>query len=148
MSAVLNVSRRQFLQASVVGTTGLVLGVSFRPARGAGASPFQPNAYLAVAPDGQVTIWVARSEMGQGVLTALPQIFADELEADWAQVRVKQALAEKRYGEMGTGGSSSVRESYLPLRKAGASARDMLVAAAAQRWGVAPSTCRAESSTF
>lgn len=145
MSAVLNVSRRQFLQASVVGTTGLILGVSFRPAEAAEASPFQPNAFLAIAPDGQVTIWVAKSEMGQGVLTALPQIVADELEADWSRVRVEQALAEPKYGEMGTGGSSSVRNSYLPLRNAGAAAREMLVAAAAKRWGVAASACRAEA---
>jgi isoquinoline 1-oxidoreductase beta subunit len=145
MSSLLNVSRRQFLQASVVGTTGLILGISYRPARAGTASRFQPNAFLAIAPDGQVTIWVARSEMGQGVRTALPQIVADELEADWSQVRVEQALAEPKYGDMGTGGSDSVRSSYLPLRKAGASARVMLVTAAAKRWGVAPSACHAES---
>jgi isoquinoline 1-oxidoreductase subunit beta len=145
MSLVLNVSRRQFLQASVVGTTGLLLGISYRSARAAEASTFQPNAFLCISPDGRVTIYVAKSEMGQGVRTALPQIVADELEADWSTVHVEQALAEPKYGRMGTGGSSSVRNSYLPLRKAGAAAREMLVAAAAARWGVSPTACKAES---
>jgi isoquinoline 1-oxidoreductase subunit beta len=144
MSVVLNVSRRQFLQASVVGTTGLLLGISYRPAGAAPLAPFQPNAFLSLAPDGQVTIFVAKSEMGQGVRTALPQIVADELEADWAAVHVEQALAEPKYGRMTTGGSSSVRQSYLPLRKAGAAAREMLVAAAASRWGVEAAACQAE----
>ncbi|HXX30067.1 MAG TPA: molybdopterin cofactor-binding domain-containing protein, partial [Myxococcaceae bacterium] len=144
MSTLLNVSRRQFLQASVVGGAGLILGVSYRPARAAGASRFQPNAFLAIDRTGRVTIWVAKSEMGQGVRTALPMIVADELEADWEQVRVEQALAEPKYGRMGTGGSSSVRTTYEPLRKAGAAAREMLVAAAAAQWKVEPSSCRAE----
>jgi isoquinoline 1-oxidoreductase subunit beta len=147
MSRVVNVSRRQFLQASVVGGTGLVLAISYRPAwAGASAAPplFQPNAFLRIDGAGKVTIWVAKSEMGQGVFTALPMVVADELEADWAQVRVEQALADPKYGRMGTGGSSSVRRSYEPLRKAGASAREMLVLAAARRWAVEPSTCAAE----
>jgi isoquinoline 1-oxidoreductase subunit beta len=147
VSTVLNVSRRQFLQASAVGTAGLVLGISYRPARAATASRFEPSAFLAIDTSGQVTIYVAKSEMGQGVRTALPQIVADELEADWAQVRVEQALAESKYGSMGTGGSSSVRNSYLPLRKAGAAAREMLLTAAAARWGVQTSSCRAEAGS-
>jgi isoquinoline 1-oxidoreductase subunit beta len=145
MSSVLNVSRRQFLQASVVGTTGLVLGISYRTARAAGASRFEPNAFLTIESSGKVTIFVAKSEMGQGVRTALPQIVADELEADWAMVHVEQALAEPKYGRMATGGSASVRTSYLPLRRAGAAAREMLVLAAARRWGVEPATCHAEA---
>jgi isoquinoline 1-oxidoreductase beta subunit len=146
MSTVTNVSRREFLQASVVGSTGLILGVSYRPGRAMAATSaqFQPSAFLAIDGGGRVTIWVAKSEMGQGVLTALPMIVADELQADWSQVHVEQALAEPRYGEMGTGGSSSVRESYEPLRKAGASAREMLVAAAAAQWKVEAASCRPE----
>ncbi len=144
MSCVSNVSRRQFLQASVVGATGLVLGVSYGSAKAMPSSRFQSSAFLAIDGEGSVTIWVAKSEMGQGVRTALPQIVADELEADWSMVHVEQALAEPKYGRMGTGGSSSVRTSYQPLREAGAAAREMLVAAAASRWGVEPATCRAE----
>jgi isoquinoline 1-oxidoreductase subunit beta len=144
MSRVVNVSRRQFLQASVVGGTGLVLAISYRPARAAAAASFQPNAFLRIDGDGRVTIWVAKSEMGQGVLTALPMVVADELEADWSTVRVEQALADPKYGRMTTGGSSSIRRSFEPLRKAGASAREMLVLAAAKRWGVEPSSCKAE----
>ena len=144
MSTVLNFSRRSFLQASVVGSAGLILGISYRSARAANPATFQPNAFLAIEPTGKVTIWVAKSEMGQGVRTALPMIVADELEADWEQVRVEQALAEPKYGSMATGGSSSVRRSYEPLRKAGASAREMLVAAAAAQWKVEPWSCRAE----
>ncbi len=144
MSSITNVSRRQFLQASLVGGTGLVLGVSYRPAQALPPTGFQPNAFLAIDGEGKVTIWVAKSEMGQGVRTALPQIVADELEADWSMVRVEQALAEPKYGEMGTGGSDSIRSSYQPLRQAGASAREMLVTAVASRWGVAASTCHAE----
>ncbi len=143
MSGLLNVSRRKFLQATVVGGTGLVLGISYRSAKAA-PSRFEPNAFLSIDTDGRVTIFVAKSEMGQGVRTALPMVVADELEADWAQVHVEQALAEAKYGRMGTGGSSSVRNSYLPLRQAGAAAREMLVAAAATRWGVEASACRAE----
>ncbi len=145
MNGLLNVSRRKFLQATVVGGTGLVLGVSFRSAEAAAPQRFEPNAFLAIDGSGRVTIWVAKSEMGQGVRTALPMVVADELEADWAMVHVEQALAEPKYGRMGTGGSSSVRNSYLPLRKAGAAAREMMVSAAAARWGVEASGCRAES---
>jgi isoquinoline 1-oxidoreductase beta subunit len=144
MSTVINVSRRQFLHASAVGGAGLLLAVSYRPARAMAAARFQPNAFLAVDGAGQVTIWVAKSEMGQGVHTALPMIVADELEADLPRVRVEQALANPRYGRMTTGGSTSVGRSYEPLRKAGASAREMLVAAAAVRWKVEPASCRAE----
>ena len=72
MSTVLNFSRRSFLQASVVGSAGLILGISYRSARAASAATFQPNAFLAIDPSGRVTIWVAKSEMGQGVRTALP----------------------------------------------------------------------------
>ncbi len=144
MTLLSKVSRRKFLQATVVGGTGLVLGIGYRSAQAAPGARFEPNAFLAIDGSGQVTLWVAKSEMGQGVRTALPMVVADELEADWEQVHVEQALAEPKYGDMGTGGSSSVRDSYLPLRTAGAAAREMLVAAAAARWAVDASSCRAE----
>src|SRR6476660_8597215 len=93
-----------------------------------------------------LTIVVARSEMGQGVRTALPMILAEELEADWKQIEVEQAGASTLYGDQTTGGSASIRTTWDPMRKAGAVAREMLISAAALTWGVPRSTCTAESS--
>ena len=104
------------------------------------------NAYVRIASDDTVTLYIARSDMGQGVLTALPMILAEELEADWSTVRSAHAIASQaKYGFQITGGSFSVRTDYEPLRKAGAAAREMLVAAAAMQWGVPASECRAEN---
>ncbi|MBS1108185.1 MAG: molybdopterin-binding xanthine dehydrogenase [Anaeromyxobacteraceae bacterium] len=138
--------RRAFLQ--ITAGTGLWLAAS--PLRVAAAGPgdspagdFQPSAWLNVDPTGAVTVWLGRSEMGQGTFTGMAVLVAEELEADWKRVRVVQADADPRYGRMSTGGSSSVRQSWEPLRKAGAAAREMLVAAAAAQWGVDPGSCRA-----
>lgn len=104
------------------------------------------DAYIRIAPDGVVTFSFPKSEIGQGVLTSLSMLIAEELEVDWAQVRAEHAIAnEARYGNWITGGSMSVRTLYEPYRKAGATAREMLVAAAAGRFGVAPESCRAEA---
>ena len=107
---------------------------------------FSPNAYLRITPDNKVTIVVARSEMGQGVRTALPMILAEELEADWKQIEIEQAGASTLYGDQTTGGSASIRTTWDPMRKAGAAAREMLISAAALTWNVPRSTCTAESS--
>jgi isoquinoline 1-oxidoreductase beta subunit len=107
-------------------------------------APFKPNAWLAVHPDGVISIWAGRSEMGQGVKTAMPMIVAEELEADWQSVRVIQADADPAYGNQVTVGSRSVQTGWEPLRLAGAAAREMLVSAAALTWGVPPAECRAE----
>ncbi len=104
-----------------------------------------PNAWLEVSRDGAVKIWCGRSEMGQGVWTALPMIVAEELSADWRRVRVVQGDLAARYGDQTTGGSFSVRGSFSELRKAGAAAREMLIQAAAAEWGVEPAGCRAEN---
>jgi isoquinoline 1-oxidoreductase subunit beta len=149
MSVQHNISRRQFIKS--VSGAGLVLGVHIRwggVALATGqeqSSPFAPNAWLHIDHDGSVTITLAKSEMGQGVKTALPMIVADELDADWSRVTVVQAIADKKYGGMTTGGSASVRTSWDKLRQAGATARAMLVAAAAQRWEVPSTDCRTES---
>jgi CO/xanthine dehydrogenase Mo-binding subunit len=139
MDAVVKLDRREFVKLGAVAGTGLFLGIRL-PARVGidQAAPFAPNAFLQIDPSGAVTIWVGRSDMGQGVRTALPMIVADELDADWSQVRVVQADAHPtKYGRMMTVGSTSVRNGgWLPLRRAGASAREMLVAAAAARWNV------------
>jgi isoquinoline 1-oxidoreductase beta subunit len=105
---------------------------------------FEPNVFLQIDNNGVVTFTIHRSEMGQGVRTSLAMILAEELEADWSSVRVTQAPADRRYGEQDTHGSLSIVECYEPLRLAGATARTMLVAAAAQIWGVDRETCQAE----
>jgi isoquinoline 1-oxidoreductase subunit beta len=141
--------RRAFLQTAGGVGAGLVIGFRI-PTRGEQEpSPFAPNAWLRISPDDSILVVVDRSEMGQGVTTSLPLLLAEELEADWTKVRIEFAPADKAYinplfGLQGTGGSSSVRAAWTPLRKAGAAAREVLIAAAAQRWAVKPTECRAE----
>jgi len=141
--------RRDFLKRTVATGGGLALGFSLTacPASQSSSDSWQPNAWLQIDPDGAITITVAESEMGQGVLTAMPMLVAEELEADWAQVRIRQAPVDPAYGWQGTGGSTSVRQGWRPLREAGAAAREMLVAAAARHWKVARSECHAQNST-
>lgn len=143
-------ARRKFLVGSTAAGVGLALAFYLHsrrrePARHASDEPDgrRPNAWLRIAPDGVITITLAKSEMGQGVWTALPMLVAEELEADWRRVRVEQAETDPVYGDQETGGSSSVRSSWETLRQAGAVAREMLVAAAAATWGVAPGECHA-----
>jgi isoquinoline 1-oxidoreductase subunit beta len=107
---------------------------------------FSPNAWLEISSEGEIKIWCGKSEVGQGVRTSLPMIVAEELCCDWRRVQILQADLDPKYGEQLTGGSGSVRDSYQNLRKAGAAAREMLVSAAAARWNVPHSECRAESS--
>jgi CO/xanthine dehydrogenase Mo-binding subunit len=148
MSAITKLDRRDFIKVGALASTGLLLGVRVPERKGGGrAAPFAPNVFLRIDPGGDVTILVARSDMGQGVRTALPMIVADELDADWSRVRVEQADGHPdRYGRMMTVGSSSVRGgAWLPLRRAGAAAREMLVAAAAARWQVPASELRTEN---
>jgi isoquinoline 1-oxidoreductase subunit beta len=151
--------RRDFLLLTATAAGGLSLAVSVAACRNDGEAPtgdaaFAPDAWIRIAEDGTVTVLLARSEMGQGVSTGLPMLIAEELEADWELLRVQQAPAHEAYGNtalqagvMMTGGSSSVREGWEPLRRAGATARVLLVSAAAAEWGVAASECRAERGT-
>jgi isoquinoline 1-oxidoreductase beta subunit len=106
--------------------------------------PFQPNTFIRVDPDGKITLRIHRSEMGQGVRTSLAMILAEELEADWSTVQIEQMDAQSGVNQI-TSGSGSILINYDPLRKAGAKAREILIAAAAQTWGIAPAECRAES---
>ena len=140
------VSRREFVAAGVAAGAGLVIGFYLPHGSSTTKDSFSPNAYLRIAPDGKVTIVVARSEMGQGVRTALPMILAEELEADWKQIEIEQAGASTLFGDQTTGGSASIRTTWDPMRKAGAAAREMLISAAALTWNVPRSTCTAESS--
>jgi CO/xanthine dehydrogenase Mo-binding subunit len=150
MAPVQKLERREFIKLGAVAGSGLILGVQLPWSQIQGPSvtgDFQPSVFLRIAPDDVVTIWCAKSDMGQGVRTGLPMIVAEELDADWSRVKVEQADAHPTsYGRMMTVGSSSVRNgAWLPLRKAGAAAREMLIAAAAARWGVAPSECATEA---
>ena len=140
--------RRDFLQVTGTIGAGLVIGIRIPNRRG--VAPFAPNAWLRIGTDDSVLVIVDRSEMGQGVTTSLPMLLAEELEADWRRIRFEFAPADKAYinplfGLQGTGGSSSVRAAWKPLREAGARARSVLIAAAAQAWGVEPVSCRAEA---
>ena len=147
---MLNVSRRRFLQAS----GGLLLAVGMRRPGAQEDSlylhrGFSPNAFVRVASDNTVTVVVKHLEMGQGTYTGLPTLVAEEMDADWSQVRVEGAPADAaKYNNLlwgaaqGTGGSTALANSWEQMRKAGAAARAMLVAAAAERWKVPVSEIR------
>jgi len=134
------ITRRAFLEGVGIGAVGLGLGLF--PRRADAAAPastrgLRPNVFVHIASDGLVTIVCARSEMGQGVRSTIPALLADELGADMARVTIVQGDADKRYGDQKTDGSTSIRNGYEPLRKAGATARTMLVAGL-----TVPLTCR------
>ncbi len=162
MTTPVLVTRRSFLVGLNLAVGGLALGIYPRRARsdqpsgraGPGPKPspgqelatdgLSPNVLVHIAPDGLTTIVCHRSEMGQGVRSSLPVLIAAELGARLDRVVVQQAVGDKKYGDQNTDGSSSVRNAHLDLRRAGATARHMLIAAAARRWKVRPSTCVAE----
>ncbi|MEY4729227.1 MAG: hypothetical protein RL020_385 [Pseudomonadota bacterium] len=149
-----NDSRRTFLKSSAALGGGLMLELSLSLnalADTTGSKTFSPNAWLRISPDNIVTVIVDKSEMGQGVYTSMPMLIAEELDADWPKVKMESAPAAKEYfhpwfGIQGTGGSTSVRAMWKPLREAGAAARAMLVSAAAQEWKVDAATLRTENS--
>jgi isoquinoline 1-oxidoreductase beta subunit len=142
----MSLSRRTFLRTGAYAGAGLAIGIRMPTATGQGRRSFEPNAYIRIAPDNVVTLWVTRSEMGQGVRTNLPAALAEELEVDLAQVRLEQAMPGARFKgiRLRTSGSGSSSGTFMALRRAGATAREMLVAAAAAQWGVEHGSCRAE----
>ena len=150
MNTSSKLTRRNFLKSGTLAGTGLVIsfylpsGLELNTSGHAADGSFAPNAFLQIEPTGKITVWVTKSEMGQGVQTSLPMLVAEELEADWTTIHIKQADSNPKYGDQGTGGSESIRTMWTPLRKAGATARTMLIAAAAQTWGVEKATCKAE----
>ena len=145
-----HVTRRSFLQAGAALGGGLVIGWHL-PASAAPGAAFAPNAFVRIARDGSVALTIPQVEMGQGTYTSMAMLIAEELDVDLAQVQVDHAPADdKRFanpllGFQVTGGSTSVRAFYLPLRQAGAAARAMLIAAAADSWKVDPSGCHTEA---
>lgn len=150
-----NTGRRDFLKWSAFTAGGLVLGFKWADAEGQTAAVFSAamaeadvaiNNYLTIGTNGIVTIFSPNPELGQNIMTSFPMIVAEELDADWNQVKVVQAPFDgKRFDRQLTGGSGAVPHSWPLLRKAGATARFMLIAAAAQRWGVPASECTAEA---
>ena len=148
-------SRRVFLMSSVAAGGGLMLGFGLPTFVGDvmadESSSFVPNAFIRIGSDGSVTLTMPYVEMGQGTYTSIPMLIAEELEVALSQVQLEHAPPdEKRYGNplfggvQGTGGSTAIRAVWEPLRQAGATARIMLIAAAAKRWKVEPSSCHAE----
>jgi isoquinoline 1-oxidoreductase beta subunit len=151
----IGLSRRSFLRAAAAAGGGLMLSLELpfagRGAAAADSSGFVPNAFIRIENDGQVVLTMPYVEMGQGTYTSIPTLIAEELERDLSQVRLEHAPPdEKSYGNpllgglQATGNSNAVRASWQPLRQAGAVARTMLIAAAAQRWNVEPASCHAQ----
>jgi isoquinoline 1-oxidoreductase beta subunit len=144
-------SRRSFLKAGVTAGGALLLGFRLTPTTAADATPgaFAPDAFIRIAADGTVTLIMPQVEMGQGTYTAIPMILAEELDAAWASVRFEHAppndalYGNPTFKEQMTGNSNSIRAFWMPLRKAAAGARAMLVGAAAKRWKVDAATCMA-----
>jgi len=158
MESIKNQSRRDFIKSSAAVGGGLTLGFYLPGTVGvanadAGGGYAMPNAWVKVGADNQVTIMVARSEMGQGVATSMPMLVAEELDVDMNKINIEFAPPAEVYinsllGGQLTGGSTSVRDAWEKLRKAGASARMMLISAAAQKWGVDASQVRAENGNL
>ncbi|WOH38358.1 molybdopterin cofactor-binding domain-containing protein [Thalassotalea fonticola] len=148
ISTITKMSRRGFLKATGITAGGLVLGVSIPNITSAKstASEFNPNAFIHLSDNGDLLLFCGRCEMGQGISTALPAAVADEMEADWSRVTIEQGEGnEAKYGSQATGGSASIRKMYEPMRKAGASAKEMLIIAAAKVWNVNASDCFAQN---
>jgi isoquinoline 1-oxidoreductase beta subunit len=157
-------TRRHFIIAGATAAGGLAVGIGMlpraakaltvaaKPWDGNASSPYDLDAWIAIEPDDSVLIRYARSEMGQGSMTALPMIVAEELQCDWSKVRVEYASPNRSvrennvYGDMSSVGSHSVRDSRIKLQQVGASARERLIAAAAAQWNVPASECKAADS--
>ena len=149
-------TRRQFIKASVAATGGLVIGFylpgahKLAAAQSAPKPNTTPNAFLRIARDGSVTVQVKHLEFGQGVMTSLPMLVAEELDCDWTKVRAELApaapqFAHTMFGMQMTGGSSSVVNSWMQMRTVGATARAMLISAAASKWKVNAADCRTDN---
>jgi len=155
MESIKNNSRRKFLKNSLMASGGLILGFNWLNSEAVASNLIEQatvenitsNAFLSIAPNGIITIFSPNPEIGQGIKTAFAVIVAEELDADWKNVVVKQAhLDAKKYERQLTGGSGAIKHSWERLRKAGATAKQLLVEAAAQKWSVEATSCRTENS--
>jgi isoquinoline 1-oxidoreductase beta subunit len=154
MSNIENVSRRRFLTGGIIAAGAFVLGVRYyrkllpgdklSEETNTAHAVLHPSVYLGIDPDGTVWIVASRSEMGTTSRTTLPLVVADELDADWKRVKIEQAIGDKRYGDQNTDGSHSIRSFYDAMREAGATARFMLIQAAAKQWGVPAAECETD----
>lgn len=149
MSEIQNISRRSFIKNIGLGTGGLIIACNYsvfaHSEQGVLADSFIPNLFVELNADGSLILIASRSEMGNGVRTSLTSIIADEMEADWNKVSVKQAIGHKKYGDQNTDGSRSVRYLYDTMLKMGATTRMILISAAAKKWNVPENECRAEN---
>src|SRR5947207_10466696 len=153
MAMTQTVDRRTFLKVSATAGGGLMVGgylqnlIDADRTAVAAAGIFEPNIWLRIAPDDTVTIMLSQLEMGQGVMTSMPMLVAEELDADWKKIKTEWTPADAKYGNPNfggaqlTAGSNSVRGMWKLLRTAGGTARVMLVSAAAATWGVDESSC-------
>src|SRR6266853_4032888 len=151
METMLN--RRSFLRVTGLAGGGMMIASYFDVADvlaqapgGPPPAPLLANSFIKIGPDGIVTIMAKNPEIGQGVKTSLPMVIADELDVDWKDVRIEQAdLDNTKYSNQSAGGSTATPNSWNPMRQVGAAARQMLIAAAAQTWGVPESDCTTSS---
>ncbi len=142
-------TRRSFLHVSALAGGGILLGTYLEPLVSAQQKPDQPaldpNTFIRIAPDGTVTLLARNPEIGQGVKNMLPMLIAEELEVDWKSVKVEQADYDPKYGLQSTGGSRAASNNFIPMQQVGAAGRQMLIAAAAKKWGVPESECFASN---
>lgn len=151
MNPIRNISRRTFVKSVGMASGGLILACNTsifsdkETTENKDVANFNPNLFIQLNSDGSLILIASRSEMGNGVRTSLTSVITDEMDADWTKVTVKQAVGDAKYGDQNTDGSRSVRYLYEPMRKMGAMARAMLIAAAAQSWKVPVTECTAEN---
>jgi len=149
MSKIQNISRRVFIKNMGLASGGLILASNYtlfaKDIESGNLAEFNPNLFVQLNPDGSLIIIASRSEMGNGVRTSLTSVVADEMEADWNRVSIKQATGDAKYGDQNTDGSRSVTDFYETMRTMGAMARMMLITAAAKTWQVPESECKAQN---
>ena len=148
MEGIQNMSRRNFVKVFGLASGGLIIGCQFTSekeiVRIDDGTIFAPNLFVQLKKDGNLILLCSRSEMGQGIRTSLTSAIADEMDADWKYVSVEQATGDKKFGNQNTDGSRSVRTILEPMRKMGATAKALLIAAAAKKWQVSASDCKTE----
>ena len=143
MNDIQIVTRRGFIRGLGLATGGLIIGCNFSESgetssklKAFNGKSFNPNLFIQLKANGELILLASRSEMGNGVRTSLTSVIADEMDADWNRVIVQQATGDSKYLDQNTDGSRSIRYLFEPMRKMGATAREMLKAAAAKKWGI------------